>query len=206
MIPHTPAPPSPKKGRWRGPSTGFRRGRSSRRWPNPWGETLEEGGVLVAEAGTGTGKTFAYLVPALLSGKKVIISTGTRTLQDQLYHRDLPLVSAALAGPGVPSPAQGPQQLPLPLPTGAGRRGGALRVAGRGGAAAAPAGAGRARPAAATSPRPRWPIWRGRCSAKSRPRRTTAWARNAPSTRSATSWRRGDAPRRRTWWWSTTIC
>jgi ATP-dependent DNA helicase DinG len=53
-------------------------------------------GVLVAEAGTGTGKTFAYLVPALLSGGKVIISTGTKTLQDQLFKRDLPTVRDAL--------------------------------------------------------------------------------------------------------------
>ena len=61
--------------------------------------TLRDKGVLVAEAGTGTGKTFAYLVPALLSGGKVIISTGTRTLQDQLFDRDLPLVRAALNVP-----------------------------------------------------------------------------------------------------------
>jgi ATP-dependent DNA helicase DinG len=54
---------------------------------------------LVVEAGTGTGKTFAYLVPALLSGKRVLISTGTRTLQDQLFAKDLPLVSAALGRP-----------------------------------------------------------------------------------------------------------
>jgi ATP-dependent DNA helicase DinG len=54
-------------------------------------------GVLVAEAGTGTGKTFAYLVPALLAGGKVIVSTGTKTLQDQLFDRDLPAVRAALA-------------------------------------------------------------------------------------------------------------
>ena len=54
---------------------------------------------LVAEAGTGTGKTFAYLVPALLYGGKVIISTGTKTLQDQLFERDLPLVRDALAAP-----------------------------------------------------------------------------------------------------------
>ncbi len=54
---------------------------------------------LVIEAGTGTGKTFAYLVPALLSGRHVIISTGTRTLQDQLFHRDLPAVSGALGRP-----------------------------------------------------------------------------------------------------------
>jgi len=51
---------------------------------------------LVAEAGTGTGKTFAYLVPALLSGGKVIVSTGTKTLQDQLFNRDLPNVRDAL--------------------------------------------------------------------------------------------------------------
>ena len=54
---------------------------------------------LVAEAGTGTGKTFAYLVPALLSGGKVIISTGTKNLQDQLYTRDLPSVRDALKVP-----------------------------------------------------------------------------------------------------------
>ncbi|HWX65335.1 MAG TPA: ATP-dependent DNA helicase [Rhodanobacter sp.] len=51
---------------------------------------------LIAEAGTGTGKTFAYLVPALLSGERVIISTGTKTLQDQLYFRDLPKVRSVL--------------------------------------------------------------------------------------------------------------
>jgi ATP-dependent DNA helicase DinG len=55
--------------------------------------------VLVAEAGTGTGKTFAYLVPALASGGKVIVSTGTKTLQDQLFQRDLPLVREALGMP-----------------------------------------------------------------------------------------------------------
>jgi ATP-dependent DNA helicase DinG len=55
--------------------------------------------VMVAEAGTGTGKTFAYLVPALLSGGKVIISTGTKTLQDQLFRRDLPTVRQALRVP-----------------------------------------------------------------------------------------------------------
>jgi len=60
---------------------------------------LDSGGRLIAEAGTGTGKTFAYLVPALLSGSKVIVSTGTRNLQDQLFHRDLPLLQEALAIP-----------------------------------------------------------------------------------------------------------
>ncbi len=55
--------------------------------------------VLLAEAGTGTGKTLAYLIPALLSGGKVVISTGTKALQDQLFHRDLPAARRALKSP-----------------------------------------------------------------------------------------------------------
>ncbi len=62
---------------------------------------------LVAEAGTGTGKTFAYLIPALLSGGKVIISTGTKTLQDQLYNRDLPAVRDALKVPATTAMLKG---------------------------------------------------------------------------------------------------
>ena len=60
-------------------------------------EALGTGSMLAVEAGTGTGKTFAYLVPALLAGGKVIVSTGTKTLQNQLYDRDLPAVREALA-------------------------------------------------------------------------------------------------------------
>jgi ATP-dependent DNA helicase DinG len=60
---------------------------------------LEHRETVVVEAGTGTGKTFAYLVPALLCGSRVLISTGTRTLQDQLFSKDLPLVAAALGRP-----------------------------------------------------------------------------------------------------------
>ncbi|MDE2131853.1 MAG: ATP-dependent DNA helicase [Betaproteobacteria bacterium] len=60
---------------------------------------LQEGKSLIAEAGTGTGKTFAYLVPALLAGGKVIVSTGTRTLQDQLFKRDIPMLRDALQLP-----------------------------------------------------------------------------------------------------------
>ena len=60
------------------------------------GEVIAGREVLICEAGTGTGKTFAYLVPALQSGLKTIISTATKTLQDQLYHRDLPIVLDAL--------------------------------------------------------------------------------------------------------------
>lgn len=61
--------------------------------------TIERGGVLVAEAGTGVGKTFSYLVPALLCGKRVVISTATKALQDQLYLRDLPRLVQALGMP-----------------------------------------------------------------------------------------------------------
>jgi len=62
-------------------------------------EALETGASLITEAGTGTGKTFAYLVPALLSQQKVIISTGTRNLQDQLFLRDLPRLREVMASP-----------------------------------------------------------------------------------------------------------
>jgi ATP-dependent DNA helicase DinG len=62
-------------------------------------DSIQDGSALVVEAGTGTGKTYAYLVPALLAGKKVILSTGTKNLQEQLYFRDLPKVLAALALP-----------------------------------------------------------------------------------------------------------
>jgi ATP-dependent DNA helicase DinG len=60
---------------------------------------VEESRNLIAEAGTGTGKTFAYLVPAILSGKKVIISTGTKNLQDQLFNKDLPVIRRAIKKP-----------------------------------------------------------------------------------------------------------
>lgn len=62
-------------------------------------DALEQGGMLVVEAGTGTGKTYAYLLPALLSGKRVLLSTATKALQDQLYGRDIPQLLRALALP-----------------------------------------------------------------------------------------------------------
>ena len=62
-------------------------------------EAIRDNTILVVEAGTGTGKTFAYLVPALLNGGKVIISTGTKNLQDQLFQKDLPMVRDALKAP-----------------------------------------------------------------------------------------------------------
>ncbi len=62
-------------------------------------ETIDSGGTLVVEAGTGVGKTFSYLVPALLSGQPVLLSTATKTLQDQLFGRDLPQLVQALGLP-----------------------------------------------------------------------------------------------------------
>ena len=58
---------------------------------------IDKKSSLIVEAGTGTGKTFAYLIPALLSDKKIIVSTGTKNLQEQLFHKDLPLIRKALA-------------------------------------------------------------------------------------------------------------
>jgi ATP-dependent DNA helicase DinG len=75
---------------------GFRPRAAQQRLAEGVAQAFVERGVLLAEAGTGTGKTYAYLVPALLSGLKTIVSTGTRALQDQLYHRDLPRVRDAL--------------------------------------------------------------------------------------------------------------
>jgi len=61
--------------------------------------TLADGGVLLAEAGTGTGKTMAYLVPAILSRQRVLVSTGTKNLQEQIYAKDLPLLAKTLGVP-----------------------------------------------------------------------------------------------------------
>ncbi|HEX7417366.1 MAG TPA: ATP-dependent DNA helicase [Steroidobacteraceae bacterium] len=62
-------------------------------------DALASRAALLVEAGTGTGKTFAYLVPALLCGARVLVSTGTRTLQDQLFSKDVPLLAAAIGMP-----------------------------------------------------------------------------------------------------------
>ena len=57
---------------------------------------FEHGGVLLAEAGTGTGKTLAYLVPAILKRERVLISTGTKNLQEQIFFKDIPALREAL--------------------------------------------------------------------------------------------------------------
>lgn len=62
-------------------------------------DIFDDGGLLLVEAGTGTGKTLAYLIPAILSGKRVLVSTGTKNLQDQIYDKDLPALREALDVP-----------------------------------------------------------------------------------------------------------
>src|SRR5580693_932020 len=78
---------------------GFRARAQQARMAERVGDALGRRSVLIVEAGTGTGKTFSYLVPALLSGARILISTGTRALQDQLFAKDLPLVARALGRP-----------------------------------------------------------------------------------------------------------
>jgi ATP-dependent DNA helicase DinG len=75
---------------------GFEPRAGQRRLAGEAARVFASGGTLVAEAGTGTGKTLAYLVPAVLAGKRVLISTGTRTLQDQIFYKDLPALGRAL--------------------------------------------------------------------------------------------------------------
>ena len=78
---------------------GFKPRKAQARMAAAVAAALEARRPLLVEAGTGTGKTFAYLVPALLAGLRVLVSTGTRTLQDQLYAKDVPLVAAAMGAP-----------------------------------------------------------------------------------------------------------
>ncbi len=78
---------------------GFRPRQSQTEMAKAIADAIAQQSTLVAEAGTGTGKTFAYLVPALLWGGKVIVSTGTKNLQDQLFLRDIPTVRKALNAP-----------------------------------------------------------------------------------------------------------
>lgn len=82
-----------------GAITGFRAREGQLELAKAVAAAIRDNALLVAEAGTGTGKTFAYLVPALLSGGKVIISTGTKNLQDQLFDRDVRVVREALKVP-----------------------------------------------------------------------------------------------------------
>ena len=121
-------------------------------------EAVDRRTALVAEAGTGVGKTFAYLVPLLLSGRRALVSTATKSLQDQLFLRDLPRLTRGTRGAGAAGAAQGPRQLPLPAPAQAGAPG---RRAGPAGPAARPLRGARAvagaRPGRRRQPPATWP-------------------------------------------------
>ena len=84
---------------WPATSRGFAVATARPSWPRPSSEAVEGRTALVAEAGTGVGKTFAYLVPLLLSGQRALVSTATKSLQDQLFLRDLPRLRDALGVP-----------------------------------------------------------------------------------------------------------
>jgi ATP-dependent DNA helicase DinG len=79
--------------------TAFEPRHAQREMANAVADAIDAGGVLLAEAGTGTGKTLAYLVPAILSGQRVLVSTGTKTLQEQIVEKDLPVLADAIERP-----------------------------------------------------------------------------------------------------------
>jgi ATP-dependent DNA helicase DinG len=79
--------------------TGFEPREGQRKMAAAVADVIEDGGTLLAEAGTGTGKTLAYLIPAILSGQRVLVSTGTKNLQEQIFFKDLPALRDALGMP-----------------------------------------------------------------------------------------------------------
>src|SRR6187431_2709936 len=78
---------------------GFEPREGQRRMAAAVATVIERGGTLLAEAGTGTGKTLAYLIPAILSRQRVLVSTGTKNLQEQIFFKDLPTLTDALPVP-----------------------------------------------------------------------------------------------------------
>ena len=150
--------------------------RAAARWPRSSSQALESGRHAAIEAGTGIGKTFAYLLPVLLSERRAIISTGTRTLQDQLFARDLPLLGAVVGRPAARRAAQRPQQLPVLASARDGRATTARATPPRSTRSARCRVWGQTQPTAAISPSSRiWPRIT-RCAAWSRRPSTTAWA------------------------------
>src|SRR4026209_1785852 len=78
---------------------GFEPREGQRRMAAAVATVIDDGGVLLAEAGTGTGKTLAYLIPAILSGHRALVSTGTKNLQEQIFYKDLPALQKAIGRP-----------------------------------------------------------------------------------------------------------
>ena len=89
-----------------------------RRMAEAVADVIENGGTLLAEAGTGTGKTLAYLIPAILSRQRVLVSTGTKNLQEQIFFKDLPALREALGVPFTATLMKGRVELPVPAPLG----------------------------------------------------------------------------------------
>src|SRR5256712_222922 len=89
---------------------------AQRRFSEAVGGVLREGGLLLAEAGTGTGKTLAYLLPAVELGRRVVVSTGTKNLQEQLVDKDLPLLARALGRDLNVAVMKGRGNYPCPIP------------------------------------------------------------------------------------------
>ena len=108
--------PSPPTVRWRDSDPRFLPREAQDTLAARIAQAVDGRETLVAEAGTGVGKTFAYLVPLLLSGRRALISTATKSLQDQLFLRDLPRLRDALRRAGAHGAAEGPRQLPVPAP------------------------------------------------------------------------------------------
>ena len=106
-MPFRPTAPSPRH------SMASRPAPDRSRWRKQSLLYLAGGGVLLAEAGTGTGKTLAYLVPAILSRKRVLVSTGTKNLQEQIFFKDLPLLRDSLGVPFTATCMKGRGELPL---------------------------------------------------------------------------------------------
>ena len=76
--------------------SGFESRAAQRQMADAVAEAIESNEVLLVEAGTGTGKTLAYLIPALVSGRRVLVSTGTKNLQEQIVNKDLPVVAQTI--------------------------------------------------------------------------------------------------------------
>ena len=111
---HRRARPHGARRRHRGAARRARTGRARSRWPSPSGGPSPTSGHLIVQAGTGTGKSLAYLVPAIVSGAKVVIATATKALQDQLADKDLPVPRRAPRPAVRVRRAQGPVELPVP--------------------------------------------------------------------------------------------
>ena len=154
---------------------------------------IERGGTLLAEAGTGTGKTLAYLIPAILSRQRVLVSTGTKNLQEQIFFKDLPTLREALGVPIHGDADEGALELPVPASLSdvsdgvSATSGGLLRTARTSGLPPGHPGMGEEHRRPATAPSCATCPRTCRCGRRSRPRPTPASAPSARATATASS-------------------